>query len=411
MEQEKEYEKVIIVGIEKQHEEEAFRYSMEELEQLVENAGGKVVAQLSQKREHIDRKTVIGKGKVNELKQLTEELGAQTIVFNQELSPSHVRNLQEEVETKVIDRIQVILDIFALRAQSKEGRLQVQLAQLSYILPRLAGQGVNMSRLGAGIGTRGPGETKLETDRRHIQRQMTDIKKELKKIEAHRERSREQRKQSNIFQIGLIGYTNAGKSTILNQLTDSDTYQKDQLFATLDPLTRKFELPSGMDVTITDTVGFIQDLPTQLIEAFKSTLEESADVDLLLHVVDASADNMEAHEQTVLSLLNELDMGDIPTLTVYNKRDLAEGPIKASLYPNCIISAIEEEDIESLKEKIAEEMRKLLEPYQLEIPSQRGDILVQLRKQTLLDRQLFDEETQLYFVEGFAKKESKWTKK
>lgn len=410
MEQEKEYEKVIIVGIEKQNQEEAFRYSMDELEQLVENAGGKVVAQLSQKREHIDRKTVIGKGKVTELKHLAEELDAQTIVFNQELSPSHVRNLQEEVETKVIDRIQVILDIFALRAQSKEGRLQVQLAQLSYILPRLAGQGVNMSRLGAGIGTRGPGETKLETDRRHIQRQMTDIKKELKKIEAHRERSREQRKQSNIFQIGLIGYTNAGKSTILNQLTDSDTYQKDQLFATLDPLTRKFELPSGMEVTITDTVGFIQDLPTQLIEAFKSTLEESSDVDLLLHVVDASADNMEAHEQTVLSLLKELDMGSIPTLTVYNKRDLAEGPIKASLYPNCIISAIEEEDIESLKETIAEEMRKMLEPYQLEIPSLRGDILVQLRKQTLLDRQLFDEETQLYFVEGYAKKESKWTK-
>lgn len=410
MEQDKEYEKVILVGIEKQNEEESFRYSMDELEQLVENAGGKVVAQVSQKREHIDRKTVIGKGKVNELRNLAEELEAQTIVFNQELSPSHVRNLQEEVETKVIDRIQVILDIFALRARSKEGRLQVQLAQLSYILPRLAGQGINMSRLGAGIGTRGPGETKLETDRRHIQRQMTDIKKELKKIEAHRERSREQRKQSNIFQMGLIGYTNAGKSTILNKLTDSDTYQKDQLFATLDPLTRKFDLPTGMEVTITDTVGFIQDLPTQLIEAFKSTLEESADVDLLLHVVDASADNMEAHEQTVLSLLNELEMSHIPTLTVYNKSDLAEGPIKASLYPNCIISAIDEEDIETLKETLSEEMRKLLEPYQLEVPSQRGDILVNLRKQTLMDRQLFDEETQLYFVEGYAKKDSKWTK-
>lgn len=410
MEQDKEYEKVILVGIEKQNEEESFRYSMDELEQLVENAGGKVVAQVSQKREHIDRKTVIGKGKVNELRNLAEELEAQTIVFNQELSPSHVRNLQEEVETKVIDRIQVILDIFALRARSKEGRLQVQLAQLSYILPRLAGQGINMSRLGAGIGTRGPGETKLETDRRHIQRQMTDIKKELKKIEAHRERSREQRKQSNIFQMGLIGYTNAGKSTILNKLTDSYTYQKDQLFATLDPLTRKFDLPTGMEVTITDTVGFIQDLPTQLIEAFKSTLEESADVDLLLHVVDASADNMEAHEQTVLSLLNELEMSHIPTLTVYNKSDLAEGPIKASLYPNCIISAIDEEDIETLKETLSEEMRKLLEPYQLEVPSQRGDILVNLRKQTLMDRQLFDEETQLYFVEGYAKKDSKWTK-
>lgn len=410
METEKEYEKVIIVGLERQHQEEAFQYSMDELEQLVENAGGKVVARLSQKREHKDSRTVIGKGKVTELKHLAEELEAQTVVFNQELSPSNVRNLQEEVETKVIDRIQVILDIFALRAQSKEGRLQVQLAQLSYILPRLAGQGVNMSRLGAGIGTRGPGETKLETDRRHIQRQMSDIRNELKKIESHRERSREQRKQSNVFQLGLIGYTNAGKSTLLNQLTEAATYEKDQLFATLDPLTRQFDMPSGMQVTITDTVGFIQDLPTQLIESFKSTLEESRDVDMLLHVVDASAENIEAHEQTVLSLLKEPDMGDIPVLTIYNKKDLLEKPFKGSLYPSILISARDEEDVNSLRETLEEEMRKLMVPYQLQIPGHRGDRLAELRKYTILDRQLYDEENQLYFVEGYAKANSKWAK-
>lgn len=410
MDQEKEYEKVIIVGIEKQHEEQAFIYSFDELEQLVENAGGKVVARLSQKRERPDHKTVIGKGKIGELKSLVEELDAQTVVFNLELSPSHVRNIQEEIDAKVVDRIQVILDIFALRAKSKEGRLQVSLAQLTYLLPRLMGQGVNMSRLGAGIGTRGPGETKLETDRRHIQRQMTDIKKELKKISAHRERSREQRKNSNVFQIGLIGYTNAGKSTVLNQLTDAQTYQKDQLFATLDPLTRKFELPSGMQVTLTDTVGFIQDLPTQLIEAFKSTLEESKDVDLLLHVVDASAGNLKAHEQTVLSLLKELEMDDIPTLNIYNKRDLATGPIQATLYPNIVISALDRDDIDALKEKFEIEIKKIMKPYRLEIESHRGDQLIELRQQTLMQRQLYDDENHVYFVEGYAKPESKWLK-
>lgn len=408
MDQEKEYEKVIIVGIEKQHEEQAFQYSFDELEQLVENAGGRVVARLSQKRERPDHKTVIGKGKVNELKNLVDELDAQTVVFNLELSPSHVRNIQEAIEAKVIDRIQVILDIFALRAKSKEGRLQVELAQLSYILPRLAGQGVNMSRLGAGIGTRGPGETKLETDRRHIQRQMTDIKKELKKISAHRKRSREQRKDSNVFQIGLIGYTNAGKSTLLNKLTEAETYEKDQLFATLDPLTRKFELPSGMQVTITDTVGFIQDLPTQLIEAFKSTLEESMDVDLLLHVVDASAENLKAHEQTVLSLLQELEMNEIPTLHVYNKKDLVDRTVQSTLYPNIVISAIDSDDIEALKEKLETEMKKIMKPYRMEVESHRGDVLVELRQQTLLQRQLYDDENQVYFVEGYAKPQSRW---
>lgn len=407
---EEHYEKVVVVGIQTTETDSQFRYSLEELKQLVENAGGKVVGELTQKRERQDAKTVVGKGKLNELKHLSEELDATTIVFNQELSPRNVRNIQEELEAKVIDRIQVILDIFALRAQSKEGRLQVQLAQLSYLLPRLAGQGVNMSRLGAGIGTRGPGETKLETDRRHIQKQMTDIRHELKKTEAHRERSREQRKQSNVFQIGLIGYTNAGKSTILNVTTETETFEKNQLFATLDPLTRQFELPSGLQATMTDTVGFIQDLPTQLIEAFQSTLEESRTVDLLLHVVDASEENIAGHEETVLELLKELNMDNIPRLTVYNKKDLVKGNFQPSLYPNVVISARDESDVKRLFEAIEENIKEEMVPYTLEIESARGDLLIQLRNETIIERQLFDEEKQVYFVEGYARKNSRWNR-
>ncbi|API89660.1 GTPase HflX [Marinilactibacillus sp. 15R] len=407
---EEHYEKVVVVGIQTTETDSQFRYSLEELKQLVENAGGKVVGELTQKRERQDAKTVVGKGKLNELKHLSEELDATTIVFNQELSPRNVRNIQEELEAKVIDRIQVILDIFALRAQSKEGRLQVQLAQLSYLLPRLAGQGVNMSRLGAGIGTRGPGETKLETDRRHIQKQMTDIRHELKKTEAHRERSREQRKQSNVFQIGLIGYTNAGKSTILNVTTETETFEKNQLFATLDPLTRQFELPSGLQATMTDTVGFIQDLPTQLIEAFQSTLEESRTVDLLLHVVDASEENIAGHEETVLELLKELNMDKIPRLTVYNKKDLVKGNFQPSLYPNVVISARDESDVKRLFEAIEENIKEEMVPYTLEIESARGDLLIQLRNETIVERQLFDEEKQVYFVEGYARKNSRWNR-
>lgn len=396
-------EKAILAAIQTTETNESFSYLLEELGQLVENTGVEVVGEVTQKRESFDAKTMIGKGKLNEIKHLVEELGASTIVFNQELSPSQARNIQEEIDVKVLDRVQVILDIFALRATSKEGSLQVQLAQLNYLLPRLVGHGINMSRQGGGIGTRGPGETKLETDRRHINRQMTEIKRELKKVEGQRSRRREQRERSNLFRIGLIGYTNAGKSTVLNVLTDSEAYEKDELFATLDPITRKLELNSGLQVTLTDTVGFIQDLPTQLIEAFQSTLEETKDVDLLVHVVDAAAPNIENHESTVLEIMDNLDMDTIPMLTVYNKKDLVDGAFYPTLFPNIVISALNEDNQELLLESIEQAIEEQMEGYYVSIPADRGDILAQLTRETLVSNQSFNKDTQKYEVEGSVK--------
>lgn len=408
METKEEVERVIIVGVQTDELDHNFQYSLKELGQLIETAQGVVVGELTQKRPRVDSKTFLGKGKLQELVHLVEETEADVIIFNHGLTPGQTRNIQEEIDCKVIDRIQLILDIFAMRAQSKEGKLQVALAQLQYLLPRLAGQGKNLSKLGGGIGTRGPGETKLEMDRRHIRDQITDIKRTLKETEAHRQRSREKRNDGKTFQIGLMGYTNAGKSTLLNQLTDAGTYEQNQLFATLDPLTRKLVLPSGMNVTLTDTVGFIQDLPTQLIDAFHSTLEETKNVDLLLHVVDASAEDVAGHEKTVMNLLKELGMDDIPMLTVYNKRDLIQGNFLPDLFPNVLVSARDPEDIPELFNRIMQLMKEILVPYQLEIPADQGKELVQLKNETLVISSEFNETENSYLVKGYGKEQSKW---
>lgn len=401
-------ESVILVGVKlKSAKEEDFLYRMEELESLTKTAGGHVVAQLSQNLDHPQASTYIGKGKVEELKMFIEEREADLIIFNDELSPSQLRNLTNEMDTPVIDRTQLILDIFAKRARSKEGKLQVELAQLSYLLPRLRGQGHVLSRLGGGIGTRGPGETQLEIDQRHIRERRDEIRRQLSQIVAHRERYRDRRKKNQAFQISLVGYTNAGKSTLLQKLSDADVYIEDQLFATLDPTTKKLKLPSGIEVLMTDTVGFIQQLPTTLIAAFRSTLEEVKQADLIVHVVDASNPDFVNHEATVSKLLEDLDANHLPTLTVYNKRDRIEGDFFAnSEGPSILISAHNEGDLDKLKAKIESVMEEQFVPYIVFLSSDEGKWLHRLQKETIQLEQKFEESSEHYIVRGYAPAES-----
>jgi len=401
-----EREKVILVGCQTTEDDLPFQYSMEELASLTETAKGEVLTTLTQKRERADNATYIGKGKVEELVNLVDELEAKLVIFNDELSPSQVRNLAAKIEARIIDRTQLILDIFAQRARSKEGKLQVELAQLQYLLPRLGGQGTQLSRLGAGIGTRGPGETKLEADRRHIRNRIHDIKTQLEAIVHHRERYRERRKRNRTFQVSIAGYTNAGKSTLFNRLTEADSFEENQLFATLDPMTRKCILPSGFTILMTDTVGFIQDLPTSLIAAFRSTLEEVKEADLLLHVVDSSNPDYFQHEQTVNGLLEELDTDQIPQLTVYNKKDIQHMDFVPSTKNESIqISALSDEDLYLLKQTIESKMISLMDSYHVEIPSTEGKLLSQLKNETILRELSFDEEEQFYICKGYALKE------
>ncbi|MBG9548047.1 GTPase HflX [Cytobacillus firmus] len=402
MEPKPDYEKVILVGCHTDEDDQRFEYSMEELESLTETANGKVLASITQKRERVHPSTYIGKGKVEELGALQEEMEADIIIFNDELSPSQVRNLSADLDARIIDRTQLILDIFAQRARSKEGKLQVELAQLQYLLPRLSGQGVQLSRLGGGIGTRGPGETKLESDRRHIRRRIDDIKTQLSVIVQHRDRYRERRKKNKAFQIALVGYTNAGKSTIFNRLSEADSYEENQLFATLDPMTRKLILPSGFITLVTDTVGFIQDLPTTLIAAFRSTLEEVKEADLLLHVVDMSNPDYYQHEQTVNKLIEDLENDKIPQLTVYNKRDLRHPDFVPTARTETIqISAFEEDDRNELKRKIEQMILGMMKHYHVEVPSTEGKLLSQLKNETILRELTFNEDKELYVCKGY----------
>lgn len=300
--------------------------SMAELGELASTAGAQVVAQMVQKRPAVEAATYVGKGRLQEIKEFCSNNEIDLIIADSELTPVQIRNIEDETDTRVVDRTTLILDIFAGRARSKEGKLQVELAQLKYSLPRLTGKGVSMSRLGGGIGTRGPGETKLESDKRHIRRKIQYIKEELADVERRRNMQHTRRRKNGVITVAIVGYTNAGKSTLMNRLTDAGVLQEDKLFATLDPTARRLVLPNGQQVMLVDTVGFISRLPHQLVDAFRSTLEEATYADVILNVCDASNEECHNHIQVTNSILQSLFKNgcvDVPVINVFNKCDKA----------------------------------------------------------------------------------------
>ena len=362
--------------------------SMEELKELTTAAGAEVVGSITQNRQSRDAAYYIGKGKVEELKAYCESLDASMVIFNDELSGAHIRNIEEIVGIKVIDRTTLILDIFAQRALSKEGKLQVELAQLKYRLPRLYGMGGEMSRTGAGIGTRGPGEQKLEVDKRHILNKAADIRRELREVKKNRETQRVQRLKSNIPIVALVGYTNAGKSTLLNELikthkdydVEKEVMAKDMLFATLDVTLRKALLPNKKEFLVVDTVGFVSKLPHDLVEAFKATLEEVQYADLILHVIDATNSSYELQKKTTESVLKELGADDKHTILVYNKIDRLELDIYPKNTDDVIyISAKKGINMEKLLYMIEDALMKNTYPVTLLLPYDKGHIFSKIK--------------------------------
>jgi GTP-binding protein HflX len=366
--------------------------SLRELELLAETAGLAVVGEVTQNLSSPNSRTFVGSGKLDEIKLLADELDAKIILFDEELSPRHQRELEKELgnDKRVIDRTALILDIFAQHANTREGMLQVELAQYRYRLPRLTGAWTHLARQtgGAsgrsggvgGVGLRGPGETQLEVDRREIKKKIVKLEDELDKVREHRNRHRQQRRKSNIPVVALVGYTNAGKSTLLNKLTKADIYVADQLFATLDPTTRQLELPTGETVLLTDTVGFIQKLPTDLVAAFRATLEEIVEADLLIHMVDASHKNAQSQRLTVLETLEEIGAAEIPILTVYNKIDLLSSDefeeIKRLAEPNSVfISALTGDGLGELAEAIAVGSYQTFVHVKVKLPYEEGRLV------------------------------------
>lgn len=375
-------EKVVLVGVSEQEGDDA-EDSVAELSELVKTAGATVVGTLIQKRELIHPGTYVGTGKVQEIAEMIENLGATGIVCDDELSPAQLKNLESMLNTKVMDRTLIILDIFAARATTSEGKIQVELAQLKYRLSRLTGLGRSMSRLGGGIGTRGPGEKKLETDRRLIKNRIAQLNRELKEVRQHREITRAGRERSQVPVAAIVGYTNAGKSTLLNRLTDAGVLEEDKLFATLDPTTRMLELPGKQQILLTDTVGFIRKLPHHLIEAFKSTLEEAKYADYILHVVDASNSQREKQMHIVYDTLYHLDIKEKTIVTLFNKQDAVteQEPLRDFKADHTLnISAKWGTGLEELKALLSEMLRENKILVERTVPYGEAGIIQQIRK-------------------------------
>ncbi|HST06506.1 MAG TPA: GTPase HflX [Chloroflexia bacterium] len=351
-------ERALLIGVEAGKQVWKLQDSLDELEQLAATAGVEVVGRVSQKMSRRNPATLIGSGKLDEVKQVMAEAHADLLLFDDELTPSQQRNLEELLDIKIIDRTALILDIFARHAQTKEGRLQVELAQLEYRLPRLTRMWTHLSRQAVGgVGLRGPGETQLEVDRRQSRERISKLKSELKEVHAHRELYRQKRKREGLPVVALVGYTNAGKSTLLNALADSDVYAENVLFATLDPTTRTINLPEGQRALLTDTVGFIQRLPTQLVAAFRATLEEIQEADVLVHVLDLTHPNAEEQASTVDKVLDELGVGDKPRIVALNKIDrLFPDLVRSSKSPNGKESAEEPLDSATISARIADDL-------------------------------------------------------
>ncbi len=376
--QEEQPTRVILVGVDT-GDYDAQR-SIDELADLADTAGCEVLRTVIQSRPTIETATCIGTGKLEEIKSLAETLDADMLIFDTELTGMQLRNITDMADCKVIDRTMLILDIFAGRARTAEGKLQVALAQYKYRLTRLAGSGSALSRLGGGIGTRGPGETKLETDRRHIRSRIASLEEQLKDMEKHRRFIGSRRKKDGVLTVAIVGYTNAGKSTLFNLLTDADVLAENKLFATLDVTTRGLELPDGRTVILSDTVGLIRRLPHHLVEAFRSTLEETADADLILHVMDASADDIRERMEITDRLLQDLGCGGIPQIRVLNNADLLDIP-KSSDAEQVWCSAKSGEGIPELLSAMAQRLPQTVKRMQLCIPYSEGSFLQLLREE------------------------------
>ncbi|EQK44791.1 GTP-binding protein HflX [[Clostridium] bifermentans ATCC 638] len=393
-------EKALLVGLNittnvKKVDDIDINESMAELKELAKAAGAEVVGSIIQNRPAREAAFYIGKGKVEEIRAYCESLDATVVIFNDELSGAQIRNIEELVQRKVIDRTTLILDIFAQRALSKEGKLQVELAQLKYRMPRLYGMGGEMSRTGAGIGTRGPGEQKLEVDKRHILNKMADIRQELRDVKKNRDTQRAQRLKSNIPIVALVGYTNAGKSTLLNELikthkdysVEKEVLSKDMLFATLDVTLRKALLPNKREFLVVDTVGFVSKLPHDLVEAFKATLEEVHYADLIVHVVDATNDSFEIQENTTKNVLKELDANDKPTIMAYNKIDRLDLDIYPKNQENTVyISAKQGINMDKLIDMIQNALMENTYKVNLLLPYDKGDVFNKLKNKYNIEK-------------------------